>query len=308
MKYFTKCLMFITSYTTIYCSIFLLLSTLISPLKTYASECPKSIVSLTLASDEILLDIISDKNRISGVTYLASDQNISNIHDQVSQIPGIYANLEQIIELGPDLLIVSIYKNIDVKEQLKNAGINTLYLDDITSFRSLKNNIEKIGNAVCEVKNASRLISEMENKLESIIKKVPKNKRRPNILFYSPPGFTAGEESTVNEIIQKAGGVNIGASIGKNSYQKISMEFIVESNPDIILLSSYNPVNPDFQKEFISNSVLKDISAVKNNRVIIIPGKYLTSASHYVVYAVEELVNNLLEQYWQIEYSNQFKN
>ncbi len=86
------------------------------------------------------------------------------------------------------------------------------------------------------------------------------------------------------------------------------MEFIVESNPDIILLSSYNPVNPDFQKEFISNSVLKDISAVKNNRVIIIPGKYLTSASHYVVYAVEELVNNLLEQYWQIEYSNQFKN
>ena len=290
--------------TKVFIFIILIISIFSQSVNSKSSICPQKIVSLTLASDEILIKIVEDKSRISGVTYLAADKTISNIHTEVANIKGIHANLEQIIELDPDLLIVSIYKNQDVKEQIKKAGIKTLYLEDIISFESLKNNILKIGDAVCESNNAQTLIINMEENLELITKKIPTSKAKPRILYYSPPGFTAGENSTINEIIEKSGGINIGRAIGKNSYERISLEYVVESNPDIILLSSYNPSHSDFRKEFVSNSIIKEIPAIKSNKIVIIPGKYLTSASHYVIYAVDELINQLLKIHWKIEKSN----
>ena len=280
---------------------FLLIFIFILSINSYAENCPKNIVSLTLASDEILLSIVEDKSRISGVTYLASDESISNIHKESANIKGVYANLEQIVELDPDLLIVSVYKSQDVKKQIQKAGINTLYLDEIISFQSLKENILKIGNAVCESENAQILVSNMQNKLDIIKKKIPENGTKPRILYYSPPGYTAGKQSTINEIIEQSGGINIGSEVTKSSYDKISLEYIVESNPDIILISSYNPSHINFEKEFIINPVIKEIPAIKNNKIALIEGKYLTSASHYVIYAVDKLIDQLLELHWKIE-------
>lgn len=288
----------------VYIFIKVILFFLIYTFNSYSSECPQRIVSLTLASDEIILEIVEDRDRIAGVTYLASDSSISNINDMVGDIEGIHANLEQILNLEPDLLIVSIYKNQDVKNQINDAGINTLYLDDIISFESLRNNILKIGHAVCEKENAEKLVREMNKDLQDIMNRIPEDKDKPKILYYSPPGFTAGENSTINEIIEKSGGINLGKIVGKKSYEKISLEYILKTNPDVILLSSYNPSHNDFPEQFISSSILKDLPAIKKNRVVIIPGKYLSSASHYVVYAVDELINQLLKLHWEIENSN----
>ncbi len=265
------------------------------------SKCPDRIVSLTLASDEILLDIVGDTERISALTYLASDKSISNIADRVSGFPKIHPNLEQVIVLSPDLVIVASYINQNFRRQLKNSGIKTLFLKEFQGFSSVKKNISLIGKAVCEKKNAESLIKNMETKLEASLKKIPENKISPRVLYYSPSGFTAGKGSMVGEIIEKSGAMNLGSRAGVNNFGKISLEYIIESDPDIIILSSFNPSNPDFPKEFLSKTVLKDISAVKNNMVKILPAKHIISASHYAVNSVEDMVNLLLESYWKNE-------
>ena len=262
------------------------------------SQCPDRIVSLTLASDEILLDIVDDKNRISALTYLASNNTISNVADRASGFPEIHTNLEQVIELNPDLVIVASYVNQNFRRQLSNSGIKTLFLSEFQGLNSVKENISLIGKAVCEEKNAKSVIKEMERKLESSLKKIPEDKISPKVLYYSPSGFTAGKGSMVGEIIERSGAINLGSKAGVKDFGKISLEYIIESDPDIIILSSYNPSNPDFPKEFISNTVLKDISSVKNGRVKTLPAKHVISASHYAVNSVEDMVNLLLESYW----------
>ena len=37
------------------------------------TPCPKSVISLTLASDEILVDIVDDRKKISALTYFSTD-------------------------------------------------------------------------------------------------------------------------------------------------------------------------------------------------------------------------------------------
>ena len=69
--------------------------------------CPEKIASLSLASDEILFDLV-DTDKIVGVTYLAENRKLSNVHGLTSGIPNkLYPNLEQIIEM--DLYLLSIH-------------------------------------------------------------------------------------------------------------------------------------------------------------------------------------------------------
>lgn len=263
------------------------------------AQCPDHIVSLTLASDEILIDIIEDKSRIAALTYLSSDSSISNVADKTEDIPKIHANIEQVISLDPDLVIVASYTNQNFRKHLEDTEIKTVFLNQFGSFSSVKENIKLIGKSVCEEENAGRLIADMEDKLGKLSERIPSEKPGPKVLYYSSSGNTAGEGSLVNEILEKAGAVNLAKEAGIDEYGKISLEYIISIDPDIVILSSYNPSDPDFPKEFILNSALRDSSAVRNNRVKVVPAKHLISASHYVVKSVEDIVEIFIESYWK---------
>ncbi len=244
--------------------------------------CPRKIVSLTLAADEILVDIVADKKRIAAVTYLASDPNISNIAEKTLDIPQIRANLEQILSRYPDLVILANYTNPNIRAHLSNAGIKTVVLHKTVSFESIKKNILKVGKAVCEEKTAQKLITKMERQLANSAVKFPHNEI-PRILFYGSPGFTVGTDNTINDVIEHLGAINIPASLGLRGHSNISIEYIASVGPDIILTSAYNPSHPDFVSTLFQNPVFG------NSKIIVIAGNRLNAASHYVALASTDL-------------------
>ena len=263
------------------------------------ADCPERIASLTLASDEILIEILEDKSRIAALTYLSSDSTVSNIADKVDGINKIHASIEQVISLEPDIVIVASYTNPDFMKQLENSGTKTVYLKDFSSFDSIKKNIGIIGKAVCEVKNAGILAESIDKKLNELSSRIPSGRDPPGVLYYSDSGNTAGNGSLINDIIKKAGGVNLASKAGLDTYGKISLEYIIKVDPDIIILSSYSPSDTDFTKKFMSRTALQEISAVKNERVAVIPAKHLISASQHTVNSVEDLIGVFKDLYWK---------
>src|SRR5512139_3399572 len=72
---------------------------------------PEKIISLTLGTDEILLDLVGP-DRLIGVTYKAKDAATSNIagRPELKQVANeIEADPEQIISLQPDLVFVATF-------------------------------------------------------------------------------------------------------------------------------------------------------------------------------------------------------
>ena len=260
-----------------------------APANAYGEGCPKRIISLSLASDEIILDIISDKSRIAGITYLAADEAVSNVASKAKGIKGIHANLEQVLELEPDLVIVAKFTSPNFIRQLENAGANVLLLKDLNSFQEIRENIEAIGRAICERDNAEALVGKMDEELAEIGRSLPKSPRRLRVLYYSLSGFTAGAHTTMGEIIEKAGALNLAAQAGISGHKKISIESVISLNPDVIILSSDNPSDKDSVQGFISRSTLRKLDAVREGRVIIMQAKHMTTASHYIVGGVREL-------------------
>ena len=249
------------------------------------SPCPKSIISLSLASDEILVDIVDDRKKIAALTYFSTDPLISNVVEKAQTIPRVRANLEQIIVKSPDLVILAGHTNPSIRTHLEAAGIKVLILHEIVSLESIKKNINMVGEAVCEGAAAKTLVENMEKQVADARAKIPPDAKAPTVLFYGAPGFTVGKHTTVNDIIESSGAINLPARLGLSGYSNISTEYVIQNNPDLVLTSSYNPSHPDFVGQMFQNSAFRD------KKIIVVAGKHLDAASHYAAQAVIDLVN-----------------
>lgn len=263
-----------------------LLSLAVTPAACLAkAPCPESIISLTLVSDEILIDIVSDRKKIAALTYFSTDPLISNVVEKARGIPQVRANLEQVISKSPDLVIVAGHTNPNIRAHLEAAGINVLVLHEIISFESIKKNIDMVGESVCEAAAAKDLVENMERQIAEARAKIPPNAKAPTVLFYGAPGFTVGKRTTINDIIESSGATNLPARLGLSGYSNISTEYVIKNNPDLVLTSSYNPSHPDFVGRMFKNSAFRD------KKIIVLEGKHLDAASHYAALGVNKLVN-----------------
>lgn len=271
----------------LFAAMFLLLA--LAPVCRANPSCPARIVSLSLAADEILVDILGDGKKIAALTHFAADGSISNVSEKVGGIPLVHANLEQVLGKSPDLAILAGHSDPNMRAHLEKAGVRTLVLREIVSFESVKKNIRTVGAAVCEETAAEGLVEDMERRIADARKRIPPEAAAPKIFFYGAPGFTVGARTTINDVIESAGGVNAAARGGLVGHMNVSTEYIVETDPDIVLTSSYNPSHPNFVGGMLSNP------ALAGRRIVVLTGKHLDAASHYAARGVSDLVDSILK-------------
>lgn len=251
--------------------------------------CPDKIASLSLASDEILFDI-ADNERIIGITYLADNKKLSNVYGRTTDIPHkLRPNLEQIIEINPDLLVVADYIDAAFIDQIKKTGINTHFLVKLDSIESINKNIISLGSAVCEQENAEKLVNSLTGNIEQIKKR--ELTYNPTVLYLFPSFFTAGINTTIDDLITSAGGINVGALAGIDGNKKISREYILSVDPEIIIIGSYSPDEENFIELLRSDKVLGNLSAIKNGNVYTIETSHLTTVSHHIIKGIQELAD-----------------
>ena len=99
---------------------------------------PARIVSVTLATDEILLALV-EPSRLLGVTYLAVDARLSSMTREAEAIPHIVrADPEQIISLQPDLVFVASYLRGEFIRLLQAAGLVLFQFQEYDSVAEIQ--------------------------------------------------------------------------------------------------------------------------------------------------------------------------
>ncbi|WDT76950.1 MAG: ABC transporter substrate-binding protein [Candidatus Manganitrophus sp.] len=250
---------------------------------------PQRIVSLTLGTDEILFSLV-DPKRIAAVTYLAADPGISHVAEAAKGVPNkIRANMEQVVALQPDLVFVATYTSMDVVKQLTEARLPVVKLELFSSIEGIKRNILTVGQMVGESRRAEEIVAEMDRKLKAIAERVAAATRRPGILFYTPTGVVAGKETTFDEIAALIGARNQAGEAGLVGHQKMSVERLIQLDPEIVIVSEWNPEEDDFYQKLMAHPELGHLSAIRNRRVYSISEKHLSTVSHYIVDGIEQM-------------------
>jgi len=256
---------------------------------------PKRIISLTLGSDEILLSLV-DKSRIVSLTRYADDEGISNIAAEAKGV-GVRTTMDQIeniIALEPDLVITDTWADINYIKQLRDSGI-TVY-----AFRT-PNNIDEQRAVVAELAHVvgadgkgQELVNWMDEKLKAVEERlsVLKPEQKLTVMDYGELG-SSGKGTNFDDIVTRAGLINVVSRAGIEGWPVISKEKIIEFNPDIIILPSwYYDAGNTFESmrdSLVNDPSLQTVSAIKNNRIISVPNPHISAISHYVVLAVEDV-------------------
>lgn len=177
-------------------------------------------------------------------------------------------NMEKLLALAPDLVIGTGVERAGVTEVLSRSGTRVLWVKT-GNFAELFETLVEIGRQVGRRPQAEQIVAAMEAELEAVAERfrgVPVDKRpRVFVEIWSDPITTAGKGSFVDEIITRAGGVNVAHQID-SAYPTVSPEKVVEWNPDVILLGY---MNQELSKEVLAGRIgWSGLAAVRSGSVI----------------------------------------
>lgn len=257
---------------------------------------PKRIVSLTYGTDEILTALVST-DHIASYSKYAGDDGISFLtKDEVAKVgQRVDMEPEHILSLAPDLVIASTSTPAQTVEVLTRSGV-PVYVSGIpTTVEEMKGKVRGVAKAVHEEERGEAMVSDMESKLSALASKlsaVSPDKERV-ALGMSFRGIL-GKKGTLFSDVLRLAHVKDGAAVyevpkGADAY--LSLEILPKIDPDVILLPTWRVKAGDdtkaFEEGLLSNPALREVTAVKERRLVPFSEKYKYVMSQHVVDAVE---------------------
>lgn len=258
------------------------------------------IISLSMAGDEILYDMI-DRDRVIAFRGKASNNEMTSIlYNKINKFEKVEDNVEKMIELEPDIVIAADWLKKEIKSQLEDAGINVYIYKTPFTYEEIQILIRQLAKLLEEEERGEEIIENMDVRLKALQEKIKKKKKSPpRVLEYSHYEGTNGKGSIFDDMLKKVYAINLASEIGVGRFAKISKEIVIEIDPDIILVpiwnSSNNSENQEFLKFIKTDKSYADLNVVKSNRVYTIPGKYIYVYSHYIVEGIENLAKSIYQ-------------
>lgn len=268
--------------------------------KVTIEQKPEKIVSLIPSNTEAVFALGSGE-KVIGVS---ENDNYPEETKDIQKIGGMEIDTEMILALQPDIVLAheSAHNSKEGIQQLKDAGIPVLIVNDAKSFKEVYMSIEMIGTAIGELDKAKEIVKTMQNKLEKIKEKAKaiKSEDRKSVFVEvspSPEIYTTGKNTFMDEMLDIISADNVAGEL--DGWVKLDEESMIAANPDVII-TTYGYYTGDPVKEVTGRNGWADIQAVKNGEVFDVHSDIVTRSGPRLIEGVEELAKSV--------YPNVFKN
>lgn len=190
--------------------------------------------------------------------------------NDISLTEGDTISAEAMLEKGVNVFFAS---NQEEADTYSNSGLTCVVMNYDTT-KNLAQSFVLIGQvfggeALKKGQKIHDYILDCEKTAKEHSEKSDKN---PKVYYIAAttqttPYVTQGEETFANKLFAMCGATQVTSGTGM--YVTVSAEFIMESNPDVIIIDGY--LAEQARKELVSDPILKELDAVKNNKIIIAP-------------------------------------
>ncbi len=250
---------------------------------------PKKIISLAPNVTEILFSLGLDQE-IVGVSIHCNFPQKAQSKVRVGSY--ISLDFEKIVSLNPDLIIATGAGNTkDMVDRLEGLGFPT-YVIFPKNIEGVMRSVGHLSQLVGREKEGEAIVQEMKRRREKVVA-LTLSLPRPRVFLQigEAPIVTVGKNSFADDLIRLAGGENVAGN-EKEMYPRFGMEEILKRSPEVILISSMNPME-NYQKVLQEWSRWKTIPAVKNGRVYLIDSDLIDRPSPRIIEGLEEMARLL---------------
>lgn len=221
---------------------------------------PKRIVSLSPGTTEMLFALGLGKRVVGDTTYC----DYPPAAKAIAKVGDVNTSDEKVLALHPDLVVADGVANARAVARLTRLHLPVLAVTP-TSLAGVEDSLRQIGARTGMGARANVVIGQMEHKLRLAAQIAAADHRpRPRVLVVvqTAPLWTAGRGTFMDDLVTRAGGVNVGSAI--SGYGTFSKEQLIIHPPDVILGDAGT------QAAFQANPLLRRLPAVRAGRIFAI--------------------------------------
>lgn len=251
---------------------------------------PQRIISLVPSATETLF-ALGLEGRVAAVTkYDTYPQGVQQKVEYVFE-DGLKPNNEQILKLNPDLVVLGIQDDKTITA-IRNLNIPVVKFNP-QSLEATYKTIEVLGTITDTKDQVGKIVAAMKEKEASIAKKVAGIKESERVRVWTEVDsslFTPGQGTFLDELITKAGGVNIAADV--KGWAQYSAEKVIAKNPQVIF-TTYGYYEKNAVEKILARKGWENIAAVKNKRVVDLDSDMVTRPGPRIADGLESIAQAL---------------
>ncbi len=184
-------------------------------------------------------------------------------------------NAESLIMLNPEMIFIKTGTDHNYSE-LKKSGIEIITFD-FEKLEDIFKGVRTMGEKLKMEKRAEKFIEYFKAVIDDARKNAANKNAEsgliPRVYFANSNIYHSyGGGMYQNFLIEAAGGKSVTSSAAGSKIQ-VAIEELIKYDPEIIITASYCSDTPDM---IMKNDKLKDLSAVKNKKIFVMP-RYLSS-------------------------------
>jgi iron complex transport system substrate-binding protein len=218
---------------------------------------PQHVMSLSMCTDDLLLDLLPPE-RIASVTYYSRDPSNSYQWPQAAHVAVNWGTVEEVLAEKPDLVLAGTYTTPAARSLLKKMRLPLLEVPPAADFDEIRAITRQVAHALHRDAAGEALISKMDSTLQEL--SATKPVRSIRVAAWGEGGNIPGKGTMFDTILTAAGGVNIAASID-GQYTSFDVEQLLIARPDVLAYASHLTDTPGRNTDIALHPLIQKLYA-----------------------------------------------
>lgn len=221
------------------------------------SAGPQRVVSLNLCADQLLVPL-ADRDQIAALNMNARDRWMSAVAAQASGYRLIRGSAEEVLALDPDLIVGAPAFRTDALRAMSGRTYPAIELLPANSYADIRAQVLQLAAALGHPARGQRLAARMDAALAAM---KPAGQGRV-AAYYQRRGYLTGTGTLVDELMTRAGLVNLAAKLGKPALSRLSLEEIIAAQPDLLIVEEDSQALADQGAQMLQHPALRHIPRI----------------------------------------------
>jgi len=238
---------------------------------------PRRVVSQAVGTDDLLL-ALADPGQIAALSHLGQDERYAPSWQEAKRYPALRnSSAEDILRFRPDLVLTTSYSPPESVALLKRAGAKIHLVDRFERLEDVYASLRSLGVLLGRESQAEALIRTSQARVQALAARL-QGVRPVRVMSAGIYPYVSGADTSFQDICDHAGALNVAAEAGLRGIVATPGEKALTWRAEVLigpqegggrLLDQLRQISP-----------YKFMPALRQGRVVSIPGALLAATSH----------------------------
>lgn len=252
-----------------------------------AAAAPR-VASINACTDQLLV-ALADPEQILGLGPYARDTARWGGSAAAHRYPRLSGEAEDVLVLRPDIVVASSFTKRATRDMLKQHGATLVTFDVADSLDEVKAQIRKMGEITRHPDRAEAYVAQIDAAIARTREFVARKRYR--VLPVSRRGWVSGGRSLMSSLLAEIGLTNAAGELGLEFGGFASLEAIIKSRPDFIVMSSDSDFAEDEGRAFLLHPALEHF--YPPSKRLVVPERLTVCGGPMIADALDRIVSEV---------------